>query len=172
MNELVRRGKLNREQIESSPYKQYKNAVTRAVGVYGSVEVDTFDFDILPGDRFLLCSDGMYAYVDEAELPKQLADGDVKDVPKQLVDLANDGRRPRQHHRRRDPGRRDRRDASSTPRTTDVSLKLEVLKGMQMFRYLVVQGARPGRGDRRDDRGQARPGDLLRSASRATRCTS
>ena len=41
MNELVRRGKLNREQIESSPYKQYKNAVTRAVGVYGSVEVDT-----------------------------------------------------------------------------------------------------------------------------------
>ena len=82
MNELVRRGKLNREQIESSPYKQYKNAVTRAVGVYGSVEVDTFDFDILPGDRFLMCSDGMYAYVDEAELPKQLADGEVKEVPK------------------------------------------------------------------------------------------
>ena len=91
MNELVRRGKLNREQIESSPYKQYKNAVTRAVGVYGSVEVDTFDFDILPGDRFLICSDGMYAYVDEDELPKQLADGEVKDVPKKLVDVANAG---------------------------------------------------------------------------------
>src|SRR5688572_14772840 len=91
MNELVRRGKLNREQIESSPYKQYKNAVTRAVGVYGSVEVDTFDFDILPGDRFLLCSDGMYAYIDEGELPKQLADGEVKEVPKRLVDVANKG---------------------------------------------------------------------------------
>src|ERR1700753_470424 len=85
MNELVRRGKLNREQLESSPYKQYKNAVTRAVGVYGSVEVDTFDFDILPGDRFLIASDGMYAYVDEAELPKQLAQPDVKTVPKHLV---------------------------------------------------------------------------------------
>src|SRR5882724_739367 len=91
MNELVRRGKLNREQIESSPYKQYKNAVTRAVGVYSSVEVDTFDFDILPGDRFLVCSDGMYAYVDDAELPKQLAAGDVKEAPKKLVDLANSG---------------------------------------------------------------------------------
>src|SRR5260221_8169973 len=91
MNELVRRGKLNREQIDSSPYKQYKNAVTRAVGVYGSVEVDTFDFDILPGDRFLICSDGMYAYVDEPELPAQLAGPDVKEVPKQLVDLANSG---------------------------------------------------------------------------------
>jgi serine/threonine protein phosphatase PrpC len=135
MNELVRRGKLNREQIESSPYKQYKNAVTRAVGVYGSVEVDTFDFDILPGDRFLLCSDGMYAYVDEDALPKQLADGEVKDVPHKLVEHANAG------------GGHDNitavvvriGDTASTelaPRASDVSLKLEVLKGMQMFRYL------------------------------------
>jgi hypothetical protein len=136
MNELVRRGKLNREQIESSPYKQYKNAVTRAVGVYGSVEVDTFDFDILPGDRFLLCSDGMYAYVDDNELPKQLADGEVKDVPKKLVEVANAG------------GGHDNITAVvvrvgdttstelATPRTTDITLKLEVLKGMQMFRYL------------------------------------
>jgi serine/threonine protein phosphatase PrpC len=135
INELVRRGKLNREQIESSPYKPYKNAVTRAVGVYSSVEVDTFDFDILPGDRFLLCSDGMYAYVDDAELPTQLADGEIKDVPKKLVEVANQG------------GGHDNITAvvvrigetSSTelvPHTTEVSLKLEVLKGMQMFRYL------------------------------------
>ncbi|MFT3691779.1 MAG: cyclic nucleotide-binding domain-containing protein [Kofleriaceae bacterium] len=137
MNELVRRGKLNREQIDSSPYKQYKNAVTRAVGVYGSVEVDTFDFDILPGDRFLLASDGMYAYIDETELPKQLAD-DVAAVPKALVDRANKG------------GGHDNitavvikvGDAKSeedTPRATDVELKLEVLKGMQMFRYLAYK---------------------------------
>jgi serine/threonine protein phosphatase PrpC/CRP-like cAMP-binding protein len=135
MNELVRRGKLNREQIESSPYKQYKNAVTRAVGVYSSVEVDTFDFDILPGDRFLLCSDGMYAYLDEADLPKQLADGEVKEVPRKLVDAANSA------------GGHDNITAvvirvgethstELAPRTTEVSLKLEVLKGMQMFRYL------------------------------------
>ncbi len=136
MNELVRRGKLNREQIESSPYKQYKNAVTRAVGVYSSVEVDTFDFDILPGDRFLLCSDGMYAYVDEAELPKQLATGEVKEVPRTLIDAANKG------------GGHDNITAvvirvgesgpaiEAGPRATDISLKLEVLKGMQMFRYL------------------------------------
>jgi len=135
MNELVRRGKLNREQIESSPYKQYKNAVTRAVGVYGSVEVDTFDFDILPGDRFLLCSDGMYAYVDEADLPKQLADGDVKEVPKRLVDAANNGGG---HDNITAVVIRVGDTASSelVPRTTEVSLKLEVLKGMQMFRYL------------------------------------
>ena len=135
MNELVRRGKLNREQLESSPYKQYKNAVTRAVGVYGSVEVDTFDFDILPGDRFLIASDGMYAYIDEGALPGQLAGTDVKTVPKALVDLANAG------------GGHDNITAvvirvgdaahsEESPRNTDTSLKLDVLKGMQMFRYL------------------------------------
>jgi serine/threonine protein phosphatase PrpC/CRP-like cAMP-binding protein len=137
MNELVRRGKLNREQLESSPYKQYKNAVTRAVGVYGSVEVDTFDFDILPGDRFLIASDGMYAYVDEATLPGQLAQTDIKTVPKLLVDLANSG------------GGHDnitavvirvgdaapREEGSAAPRA-DASQKLDVLKAMQMFRYL------------------------------------
>jgi serine/threonine protein phosphatase PrpC/CRP-like cAMP-binding protein len=135
MNELVRRGKLNREQIESSPYKQYKNAVTRAVGVYSSVEVDTFDFDILPGDRFMLCSDGMYAYVDENELPKQLAEGDIKEVPHKLVDSANAGGG---HDNITAVVIRvgDTASAELAPRTTDVSLKLEVLKDMQMFRYL------------------------------------
>ncbi len=135
MNELVRRGKLNREQIESSPYKQYKNAVTRAVGVNQSVEVDTFDFDILPGDRFLIASDGMYAYVDDSVLPKQLADGDVKEVPKKLVEVANAG------------GGHDNitavvirigsaASAELTQRGSELQLKLDVLKAMPMFRWL------------------------------------
>src|SRR5689334_21959808 len=135
MNELVRRGKLKRDQIDNSPYKQFKNAVTRAVGVYASVEVDTFDFDILPGDRFLLCSDGMYAYLDEEELPEVLSTGEVEDVPRALVDKANRG------------GGHDNitavvvRIGDDAPaelgeRAVELSLKIEVLKGMQLFRYL------------------------------------
>ena len=53
-NELLKRGKLTPEQI--AQVKQ-KNALTRAIGVYASVEVDTLDFGIVPGDRLLLCSD-------------------------------------------------------------------------------------------------------------------
>jgi PPM family protein phosphatase len=135
MNELVRRGKLKRDQIDNSPYKQFKNAVTRAVGVYASVEVDTFDFDILPGDRFLISSDGLYVYLDDATLPDMLSEGDIKDVPRGLVDLANAG------------GGHDNitgivirigddAGAAAQPGHAEVSLKLEVLKGMQMFRYL------------------------------------
>jgi len=135
MNELVRRGKIKREEFDNSPYKQYKNAVTRAVGVYPSVEVDTFDFDILPGDRFLLCSDGLYVYLDEKTLPDQLSGGDLKDVPTELISIANDG------------GGHDnittiviRVGADATreigKRAEELSLKIEVLKGMQLFRYL------------------------------------
>jgi CRP-like cAMP-binding protein len=83
----------------------------------------------------MLCSDGMYAYVDEDELPKQLAEGDVKEVPHKLVETANNG------------GGHDNitavvirvgetSSAELVPHTSDISLKLEVLKGMQMFRYL------------------------------------
>ena len=135
MNELVRRGKIRAEEFDNSPYKQFKNAVTRAVGVYASVEVDTFDFDILPGDRFLLCSDGMYMYLDEVELPGMLASGDVDEVPQQLIDQANDG------------GGHDNittvvirvgeaEEQQSDERAAELALKIEVLKGMQLFRYL------------------------------------
>jgi serine/threonine protein phosphatase PrpC/CRP-like cAMP-binding protein len=135
INELIRRGKVKRNELETSPYKQFKNAVTRAVGIYPSVEVDTFDFDILPGDRLLLCSDGLHTYLDEGALPKLLSDGDVKDVPKALIDVANQG------------GGHDNITGvvirvGDSPgqevgqRAKELSLKLEVLKSMRMFRYL------------------------------------
>ena len=139
MNELVRRGKLKRDQIENSPYKQFKNAVTRAVGVYASVEVDTFDFDILPGDRFLLCSDGLYAYLEDEAVPQLVSDGDVREAPRRLIDMANAGGG---HDNitgviiRVGEAARASTETGATTRAGDVSLKLEVLKGMQMFRYL------------------------------------
>ncbi|MBT8493714.1 MAG: cyclic nucleotide-binding domain-containing protein [Deltaproteobacteria bacterium] len=135
MNELVRRGKIKREEFDNSPYKQFKNAVTRAVGVYQSVEVDTFDFDILPGDRFLLCSDGLYVYLDEKEIPDQLSVGDVKDVPATFIDIANDGGG---HDNITTVvirvGEEESKEAGQ--RAEELSLKIEVLKGMQLFRYL------------------------------------
>src|SRR6185503_17659763 len=132
MNELVRRGKVKPEEIESSPYKQYKNAVTRAVGVYESVEVETFDLDVLPGDNFLLCSDGLYVYFKETELPDLLGLENINDVPKGLIALANKG------------GGHDNitavvirvpeADEITDMRAEELALKLEVLKGMPLFK--------------------------------------
>lgn len=139
MNELIRRGKIKEEEFDTSPYKKFKNAVTRAVGVYASVEVDTFDFDILPGDSFLLCSDGMYVYFEDPELPGLLTAGDVKDVPTALIDRANAGGG---HDNitnvviRVLGGPEHEGSDSTNSRAEELSLKLEVLKGMQLFRYL------------------------------------
>ena len=63
-NELIKRGKLTREQIEKV---QQKNAITRAVGVYERVEVDTLVIELLAGDTFLLASDGLHGYLETPE---------------------------------------------------------------------------------------------------------
>jgi CRP-like cAMP-binding protein len=131
LNELIRRGKVTRETIDSSPYKDFKNAVTRAVGVYESVQVDTFDFDVLPGDCFLLCTDGLHAYLTEAEIP-QLLEGDVPAATKRLVELANEG------------GGHDNitnvivrvEEPSATDRQAEYQRKIEVLRRMPFFHEL------------------------------------
>jgi serine/threonine protein phosphatase PrpC len=63
--------------------------MTRAVGVYEHVEVDILDFEILPGDAFLLCSDGLYDYLDDAEIASNLALSNIEEIPGRFIDLAN-----------------------------------------------------------------------------------
>jgi serine/threonine protein phosphatase PrpC/CRP-like cAMP-binding protein len=87
INELIKSGRLTPEEAHNSPYK---NAVTRAVGVHATVEVDTFDFEIKPGDNFLLCSDGLSGYLEhEDEIKPFLAEEDIKAIPQKLIDFAN-----------------------------------------------------------------------------------
>jgi serine/threonine protein phosphatase PrpC/CRP-like cAMP-binding protein len=134
INELLRRGRLSREQIEKL---QYKNAVTRAVGVYESVEVDTLDFDVLKADRFLLCSDGLSGYLEEAELSRLFAETPEADLAQHFIDLANER------------GGKDNITAivikvpdaeSGVDRLArEVNLKLEVLHKMPLFRHLTYQ---------------------------------
>src|SRR6185437_11726418 len=86
-NELIKRGKLTREQIEKVAQK---NAITRAVGVYERVEVDTLTIEVLPGDQFLLASDGLHGYIAHtAELEPYFEEADPKVATDGLVELAN-----------------------------------------------------------------------------------
>lgn len=134
VNELVRRGKLQPDEIDNSPYKDLKNAVTRAVGVYASVEVDTLDFDVLPGDQFLLCSDGLHYYLEpDDKIAEALAGEDIKAVTQGFVTIANDGGG---HDNITSVVIRVGESSEEDPRTKEVTLKLEVLKRMPIFRYL------------------------------------
>ncbi|NOY90194.1 MAG: Stp1/IreP family PP2C-type Ser/Thr phosphatase [Deltaproteobacteria bacterium] len=134
INELLRRGRLSREQISKV---QYKNAVTRAVGVYESVEVDVFDFDVLPGDRFLLCSDGLHGYLEESELISLFEENSEPELPQRLVDLANE--RGGKDNITAIVVRAPDDESGVDKLAREVNLKLEVLHKMPLFRFLTYQ---------------------------------
>ncbi len=65
VNELLKSGKLTREEAEIHPQK---SVITRAVGTDPDVDVDTFTVAGRNGDLFLLCSDGLTDLVAEREI--------------------------------------------------------------------------------------------------------
>jgi serine/threonine protein phosphatase PrpC/CRP-like cAMP-binding protein len=88
-NELLKRKKMSREQVEQLAQK---NAITRAVGVYEHVEPDTLVLDLIQGDRFLLCSDGLCGYYDDDEvepLGQMLALPNADEGVRAMIDGAN-----------------------------------------------------------------------------------
>lgn len=133
--EMVKRGKMTAQEAKNSPYG---NVITRAVGIQPSVQVDTLLFDVLPGDVFLLCSDGLHGYVDEAAELGKLLSGAGPNLPDQLVELANN-RGGKDNITalvlRAAGGER----ASEAARVEEVNLKLDTLKRIPLFRHLTYQ---------------------------------
>jgi len=74
---------------EEAAYAPGKNVITRAVGHRDYVEVDTLEVDALPGDRFMLCSDGLHGYLGPDELDELLR-GTRREAAQRLIALAND----------------------------------------------------------------------------------
>lgn len=84
--ELLRQGRLSREASGDFPLR---NVVTKALGTRGVVESDTIDLDLLPGDRLVLCSDGLSGYVSDDMLIRLAGDGDAKTATDRLISFAN-----------------------------------------------------------------------------------
>jgi serine/threonine protein phosphatase PrpC len=81
----VKQGIISEAEAALSPHK---NVITRAVGSRDYVQVDTTCIEIGPGDRFLVCSDGLHGYLQEEEIGPVVALGPEVAVSR-LVDLAN-----------------------------------------------------------------------------------
>jgi len=85
--ELVRGGKLSPEEAEHHPRR---SVITRALGTDPDVDVDTFVVEALPGDVFLLCSDGLTDMVSDEAIERALTEGpDLRAAAEELVRLAN-----------------------------------------------------------------------------------
>jgi serine/threonine protein phosphatase PrpC len=87
VNELVRSGQMSYEEAKKS---QYRNVITRAVGLYPSVQADTMAIDILPGDRILLCSDGLTDPVNLDQIESLSRQGEVELATNKLLTAALD----------------------------------------------------------------------------------
>jgi PPM family protein phosphatase len=88
VNELLKSGKLSREEAETHPQR---SVITRALGTDPDVDVDTFTIEAEEGDLFLLCSDGLTDMVGEREI-LELVERNRKDIDaalKSLVKAAN-----------------------------------------------------------------------------------
>jgi protein phosphatase len=86
VNFRLKLGLITPEEAASAPGK---NVITRAVGHQDYVEVDTLDLEVEPGDRFMLCSDGLHGYLQDGELEDLLV-GERDEVAQRLIDLANE----------------------------------------------------------------------------------
>ena len=69
--EYLAAGKITAEQAEDHPQR---NVITRALGISWDLEVDDHRVNLRPGDRVLLCSDGLTSMVADDEIAAILSE--------------------------------------------------------------------------------------------------
>lgn len=84
--EMVKNGCLTLEQAACHPQR---HVLTRALGTSPSVEIDLLEKQVYPGDRLLLCTDGLSNLVQNEEI-EQLLGGTWETTASALVQLALD----------------------------------------------------------------------------------
>jgi len=85
VEEFVSRGLISREAAEHHPLS---NEITRAVGADSELVLSVEMRALLPGDQFLICSDGLYSEVAEAEIGEILTTRRMGDACRSLVAAA------------------------------------------------------------------------------------
>jgi len=87
VEEFIARGQMVRGSAE---YYQNKNKITKAIGCFDTVEPDYFELDLVPGDKFLLCSDGLTNMVNDDRIKEIISsDEDPQKLVEELIKLGN-----------------------------------------------------------------------------------
>jgi protein phosphatase len=85
--DMVRRGVLTEEQAACHPMRNY---ITRAVGTDDTVEVDIISVPRMNGDRWIVCSDGLYGQISKQELEETAKISSLEEAAGKLLELALD----------------------------------------------------------------------------------
>ncbi|MBS2024064.1 MAG: Stp1/IreP family PP2C-type Ser/Thr phosphatase [Deltaproteobacteria bacterium] len=131
IQEQLKRGLITKDQVATA---ENKNVITRAVGIQPSVAVDTLVTDLIPGDLYMLCSDGLHGYLSDDELPALFSQEPRSKLADSLVDLAVQR------------GGKDNVTAvalsiesSDDEETTDVEGKTEILRRIPLFQHMTYK---------------------------------
>lgn len=85
VQDIIDRGGLTPETARNHPLA---HVLSRAIGVMESVQVDTLNLEILPGDKFLLCTDGISAFLSNAEMADVLKQHPGQRANRHLIEAA------------------------------------------------------------------------------------
>ena len=88
VHRMVSEGEISKEEAETHPQR---SVLTRALGVDTVVDVDDDSLQVRPGDRLLLCTDGLTSMVSEDEIEEVLRTvPDPREAAQRLVRMANE----------------------------------------------------------------------------------
>jgi protein phosphatase len=82
---LYKEGALQKDQLRFHPQK---NLIERSLGLAANIQCDIFTTPVRPGDRFLLCTDGLCDCVSDTEMAESLRTVPWDDLPADLISRA------------------------------------------------------------------------------------
>lgn len=85
VGEFVAAGEMTWDEAEHHPQS---NAITRAVGVSPALDLDKIRGEVEPGDRFLLCSDGLTKYAGFKTLTDMVVGAPIETISDTLLNFA------------------------------------------------------------------------------------
>lgn len=85
VGQLVAAGQMTWDQAE---HHAQSNQITRAVGVGAVPGIEKRRGAVTPGDRFLLCSDGLTKYADDATLTRLMREAELDTLADELLRVA------------------------------------------------------------------------------------
>ena len=88
VGDMVRRGVLTEEQAACHPMRNY---ITRAVGTEDTIEADLFTEERKAGDRWLVCSDGLYSMISRGAREQLVRKENAEEAADALLQAALEG---------------------------------------------------------------------------------
>ena len=87
VQQLIESGTITPLEAKTHPHK---NLITRAIGTELHIEVDLTEIAVKKGDRILLCTDGLTAFLADDEIEDVIRKHDIDTAAAELVSRAND----------------------------------------------------------------------------------